>query len=217
MQIIQKYFPSLTSSQVRQFSELGPLYALWNQRINVISRKDIENLYEHHVLHSLAIAGIISFKPGTRIIDAGTGGGFPGIPLAILFPESQFILVDSIAKKIRVTDTIIRETGLLNCSAKNLRLEELRDKADFVVCRAVTDIPRLFSWVNKNITPGGTNDLPNGLLALKGGDLEEELLPMGFGVKVFNIREYFLEEYFLTKKVVYIPQVERKITSNKER
>jgi 16S rRNA (guanine527-N7)-methyltransferase len=206
MQIIQKYFPSLTPPQVKQFSELGPLYQLWNQRINVISRKDIENLYEHHVLHSLAIARTISFKPGTRIIDAGTGGGFPGIPLAILFPESQFILVDSIAKKIKVADTIISETGLLNCTAKNLRLEDLRDKADFVVCRAVTDIPRLFGWVSKNITPGGTNDLPNGMLALKGGDLEEELLPMGFGVKVFDIRDYFSEEYFETKKVVYVPQ-----------
>lgn len=205
MQIIQKYFPSLTSSQVKQFSGLGPLYELWNQRINVISRKDIENLYEHHVLHSLAIAGIISFKPGTRIIDAGTGGGFPGIPLAILFPDSQFILVDSIAKKIRVTDAIIRETGLLNCTAKNLRLEDLLDKADFVVCRAVTDIPRLFGWVSKNITPGGTHDHPNGLFALKGGDLEEELLPMGFGVKVFSIRDYFSEEYFETKKVVFVP------------
>jgi 16S rRNA (guanine527-N7)-methyltransferase len=206
MQIIQKYFPSLTPLQVKQFSELGPLYELWNQRINVISRKDIGNLYEHHVLHSLAIAGIIRFKPGTRIIDAGTGGGFPGIPLAILFPESQFILVDSIAKKIKVADTVIRETGLLNCTAKNLRLEDLRDKADFVICRAVTEIPRLFGWVSKNIDPGGINDLPNGMLALKGGDLDEELLPMGFGVKVFNIRDTFSEEYFETKKMVYIPK-----------
>jgi 16S rRNA (guanine527-N7)-methyltransferase len=205
MHIIQKYFPSLTFSQVNQFSELEPLYKLWNQRINVISRKDIENLYEHHVLHSLAIARIVRFKPGTRIIDAGTGGGFPGIPLSILFPESQFILVDSIAKKIRVTEAIIRETGLVNCTAKNLRLEDLRDKADFIICRAVTDIPRLFGWISKNIIPGGTHDLPNGLLALKGGDLEEELLPMGFGVKVFDIRDYFSEEYFETKKIVYIP------------
>ena len=205
MQIIQKYFPSLTSSQAKQFSDLEPLYEFWNQRINVISRKDIENLYEHHVLHSLAIARIISFKPGTRIIDAGTGGGFPGIPLAILFPESQFILVDSIAKKIRVTDAIIKETGILNCTAKNLRLEDLHDKADFVVCRAVTDIPRLFGWVSKNITAGGTNDLPNGLLALKGGDLEAELPPMGFGVKVFNISDLFSEEYFEAKKVVFVP------------
>jgi 16S rRNA (guanine527-N7)-methyltransferase len=205
MQIIQKYFPSLGSLQVRQFSELGPLYELWNQRINVISRKDIENLYEHHVLHSLGIAKIIHFKPGTRIIDAGTGGGFPGIPLAILFPESQFILVDSIAKKIKVTDTIIRETGLLNCTARNLRLEDLRDKADFVVCRAVTEIPRLFGWVSKNINPGGTSEFPNGMLALKGGNLEEELLPMGFGVKVYYLKDYFTEEYFETKKVVFVP------------
>jgi 16S rRNA (guanine527-N7)-methyltransferase len=206
MQIIEKYFPSLTSSQVKQFSGLGPLYELWNQRINVISRKDIENLYEHHVLHSLALAKVLSLKPGTRVIDAGTGGGFPGIPLAILFPDSQFILVDSIAKKIKVTEAIIGETRLTNCIAKNLRLEDLREKADFVVCRAVTDIPRLFGWISKNISPGGKNELSNGLLALKGGDLEEELLPMGFGVKVFNLKDYFSEEYFETKKVVYIPR-----------
>jgi 16S rRNA (guanine527-N7)-methyltransferase len=206
MQIILKYFPSLTPVQVKQFTELGPLYELWNQRINVISRKDIENLYEHHVLHSLAIAKALLLKSGTRVIDAGTGGGFPGIPLAILFPDTQFILVDSIAKKIKVTEAIIKETGLSNCISKNLRLEGLREKADFVVCRAVTDIPRLFGWVSKNITPGGSNELPNGLLALKGGDLEEELLPMGFGVKVFSLKDYFSEEYFETKKLVYIPK-----------
>jgi 16S rRNA (guanine527-N7)-methyltransferase len=210
MQIILKYFPSLTPVQVKQFTELGPLYELWNQRINVISRKDIENLYEHHVLHSLAIAKALLLKPGTRIIDAGTGGGFPGIPLAILFPDTQFILVDSIAKKIKVTEAIIKETGLSNCISTNLRLEDFHEKADFVVCRAVTDIPRLFGWVSKNIIPGGTNALPNGLLALKGGDLEDELLPMGFGVKVYEIKDYFSEEYFETKKVVFIPRVKDK-------
>lgn len=210
MQILLKYFPSLTPVQEKQFTQLGPLYELWNQRINVISRKDIGNLYEHHVLHSLAIAKVLSLKPGTRVIDAGTGGGFPGIPLAILFPDSQFILVDSIAKKIKVTEAIIKETRLTNCIVKNLRLEDLHEKADFVVCRAVTDIPRLYGWISKNITPGGSNELANGLLALKGGELEEELLPMGFGVKVYEIKDFFSEEYFETKKVVYIPRVKDK-------
>jgi 16S rRNA (guanine527-N7)-methyltransferase len=206
MQIIEKYFPSLSPLQIRQFTALNSLYGFWNQRINVISRKDIDNLYEHHVLHSLSIARIIDLKPGSRIIDAGTGGGFPGIPMAIYFPHVQFTLVDSIAKKIRVVETIIRETGLLNCVAKNQRVEDLQDQADFVVCRAVTDIPRLFGWVGRNIVPGGNNDLPNGLLALKGGDLGEEVGPMGPAVRIFNLADYFTEPFFETKKLVYIPR-----------
>ena len=185
--------------------QLGPLYALWNQRINVISRKDIDHLYLHHVLHSLSVARIIQFKAGSVIIDAGTGGGFPGIPLAILFPEVQFVLVDSIAKKIRVVETIIRETGLDNCVAINTRLEALTNQADFVVCRAVTEIPRLFGWVRKNIIPGGRHELKNGLLALKGGDLESELRTLVKDVHVFNLKDYFEEEYFETKKLVYLP------------
>jgi 16S rRNA (guanine527-N7)-methyltransferase len=204
MQIIGKYFTSLTHRQTEQFSQLGPLYHLWNQRINVISRKDIDNLYLHHVLHSLSIAKVITFKPGTVVIDAGTGGGFPGIPLAILFPQTQFILVDSIAKKINVVETVIDEIRLDNCTTRNLRLEMLDDKADFVVSRAVTLIPGLFGWIKKNITPGGTHNLGNGLLALKGGDLTAELKPMGPGIKVYNLNDYFTEPFFETKRLVHM-------------
>jgi 16S rRNA (guanine527-N7)-methyltransferase len=205
MQIIEKYFPALTPRQVEQYSQLELLYNLWNGQINVISRKDIKNLYLHHVLHSLSIARVISFKAGTTIIDAGTGGGFPGIPLAILFPEVHFILVDSITKKIRVVETVLQEIRLKNAEVRNLRLEELKEKADFVVCRAVTGIPRLFGWIGKNISPGGKNDLPNGLLALKGGELDEEIVTMGTGVKVYNLCEYFSEPFFELKKLVYVP------------
>jgi 16S rRNA (guanine527-N7)-methyltransferase len=206
MQIIEKYFTHLTSQQTDQFLHLGPLYSLWNQRINLISRKDIEHLYLHHILHSLSVAKIIAFKSGSVVIDAGTGGGFPGIPLAILFPETHFILVDSITKKIRVVDHVLHEIGLKNCEIRNLRLEELEDKADFVVCRAVTEIPKLFGWIKKNIIPGGTHTLKNGLLALKGGELADELSPMGTGVKVFKLSDYFTESFFETKKLVYVPR-----------
>jgi 16S rRNA (guanine527-N7)-methyltransferase len=205
MQNLEKYFGPLSSRQSERFLQLGGLYNYWNERINIISRKDIGNLYLHHILHSLSIAKIICFYPGTRIIDAGTGGGFPGIPLAILFPDVHFILVDSIAKKIRVVETVIRETGLDNCEARNLRLENINDKADFVVCRAVAEIPVLFGWVKKNINPGGENTLKNGLLALKGGNLEDELRPMGPGVNIFNLGSYFSEGFFETKKLVYVP------------
>jgi len=206
MQIIEKYFSPLSPLQTSQFAGLNRLYRFWNERINVISRKDIDNLYLHHVLHSLAIAKIISFNAHTIIIDAGTGGGFPGIPLAILFPGAQFILVDSIAKKIRVVETIIKETGLLNVRVKNLRLDAMDDKADFVVCRAVTDLPTLFGWVKKNIIPGGTNTLKNGLIALKGGELSGALGPLVLEAKLYNLSDYFSEEFFITKKVVYLPR-----------
>jgi 16S rRNA (guanine527-N7)-methyltransferase len=206
MKIIEKYFSPLTSRQTEQFSKLAPLYHYWNQRINVISRKDIDHLYLHHVLHSLSVARIIQFNPGSVIMDAGTGGGFPGIPLAILFPDVHFKLVDSIAKKIRVVDTILREVKLTNCETRNLRLEDLKEAADFVVCRAVTEIPQLFGWVKRNIIPGGNHVLKNGLLALKGGDLSEELKPMGTAVKIFNLGEYFEELFFETKKLVYVPK-----------
>ena len=206
MQNIEKYFSPLSSLQTEQFLQLGPLYHYWNQRINVISRKDIDHLYLHHILHSLSIARIIRFNPGSVIMDAGTGGGFPGIPLAILFPDVHFILVDSIAKKIRVVDTILEEVKLTNCETRNLRLEDLKENVDFLVCRAVTEIPKLFVWVKRNIIQGGNHVLKNGLLALKGGDLSEELKPMGTGVKVYNLGEYFEEPFFETKKLVYVPR-----------
>jgi len=203
MHIIGKYF-SLTSGQSDQLSQLGPSYSYWNERINVISRKDIEHLYLHHVLHSLSIAKITSFHAGTVFIDAGTGGGFPGIPLAIMFPESHFILTDSIGKKIAVVNGIIKETGLANCETRNIRLEDLKDKADFIVCRAVGTIPQLFKWVSKNIVPGGKNQLRNGLLALKGGDLTSELKELKTPVNIFNLSDYFSESYFETKKLVHL-------------
>jgi 16S rRNA (guanine527-N7)-methyltransferase len=206
MQLIEKYFPELNPRQFLLFSSLYPLYSLWNQRINVISRKDIEQLYLHHVLHSLSITGVIQFKPGTIIIDAGTGGGFPGIPLAILYPEVHFILTDSIRKKIHVVNEIIRETGLTNCETRNLRLEDLKDKADFIVSRAVAEVPLLWGWTRKNIIPGGIHNLKNGLLAFKGGDLSRETADIGANVRIFNLIDYFPEPFFETKKLVYIPR-----------
>lgn len=205
--IIQKYFPHLTPEQQRQFEMLGPLYQEWNERINVISRRDIEQLYEHHVLHSLGIARYITFRPGTRILDVGTGGGFPGIPLAILFPESQFLLIDSIGKKIRVATAVATAVGLTNVKLlqENARLE--RGKFDFVVSRAVMAAPELVQIVRKNVAREQHNALPNGLLCLKGGELTEELKPFHRKAQVWDLADEFEEEYFETKKVVYIPLV----------
>lgn len=202
-QVIGKYF-RLSEIQASRFAQLEPLYKEWNEKINVISRKDIENLYVHHVLHSLAIAKIISFLPGTIVIDAGTGGGFPGIPLAILFPEARFILTDSIRKKIRVVEAITAELGLDNCEPRNIRLEELKDKGDFVVCRAVTELPVLLKWTEKNIVPGGRHSLENGLLALKGGELSDEVSKIKKEVVTYNLSDHFSEDFFQTKRLVHI-------------
>lgn len=205
--IIEKYFPHLTPEQQRQFDMLGSLYTEWNERINVISRRDIEQLYEHHVLHSLGIARYITFRPGTRILDVGTGGGFPGIPLAILFPECQFLLIDSIGKKIKVATAVATALGLSNVKLlqENARLEH--GKFDFVVSRAVMAAPELVQIVQKNVAREQRNALPNGLLCLKGGELAEELKPFHRKAQVWNLSEEFEEEFFETKKVVYIPLV----------
>jgi 16S rRNA (guanine527-N7)-methyltransferase len=205
-EIIFSYFPSLTDLQKEQFTQLMPLYRDWNEKINVISRKDIDGLYVHHVLHSLGIAKVCSFKPGTSILDVGTGGGFPGIPLAILFPECKFHLVDSIGKKITVVKEVAAGLQLKNIQAQQIRAEELKEEYDFVVSRAVTDLSQFYSWVRNRFAPQTIfNELENGILCLKGGDLTEELKPFRKEVEVFELKHFFKEEFFETKKVVYLP------------
>ena len=203
MEIILKYFPDLTDEQKRQFAALYDLYQDWNAKINVISRKDIDNLYEHHVLHSLGIAKVISFKPGTAVMDLGTGGGFPGIPLAILFPEVKFHLVDSIGKKVRVAQEVAQSIGLKNVTFCHERAEDEKGKFDFVVSRAVMPLMDLLKIIRKNISPKQQNALPNGLICLKGGELERETLPVKHKTTLWDLKEYFSEEYFETKKIVY--------------
>ena len=204
MELILKYFPDLTEEQKRQFAALYDLYTDWNSKINVISRKDIENLYEHHVLHSLGIAKVIRFKPGTKVMDLGTGGGFPGIPLAILFPEVQFHLVDSIGKKVRVATEIAGSIGLKNVTTRHARSEEEKQLFDFVVSRAVMPLTDLLKIIRKNISPKQQNALPNGLICLKGGELERETMPVKNKTTMWNLKEFFGEEFFETKKVVYV-------------
>lgn len=204
MELILKYFPDLTEEQKRQFAALYDLYTDWNSKINVISRKDIENLYEHHVLHSLGIAKVIRFKPGTKVMDLGTGGGFPGIPLAILFPEVQFHLVDSIGKKVRVATEIAGSIELKNVTTRHARAEEEKQLFDFVVSRAVMPLTDLLKIIRKNISPKQQNALPNGLICLKGGELEKETMPVKNKTTMWNLKEFFGEEFFETKKVVYV-------------
>ena len=191
MELILKYFPDLTEEQKRQFAALYDLYTDWNSKINVISRKDIENLYEHHVLHSLGIAKVIRFKPGTKVMDLGTGGGFPGILLAILFPEVQFHLVDSIGKKVRVATEIAGSIGLKNVTTRHARAEEEKQLFDFVVSRAVMPLTDLLKIIRKNISPKQQNALPNGLICLKGGELERETMPVKNKTTMWNLKEFF--------------------------
>ncbi len=203
--IVKKYFPNLIEKQLEQFELLFPLYKEWNEKINVISRKDIDNIMLHHVLHSLAIAKIVDFKPGTEILDVGTGGGFPGIPLAILFPECQFLLVDSTGKKIKVVEEIAKALGLQNVQAKHARAEDIDQDFEFVVSRAVTRITPFYYWIHKKISPNHFHPLRNGILYLKGGDLKEELEEFGKKHKLYDLSTIFEEDFFETKKVLYVP------------
>ena len=204
-ELILKYFPELTEEQQRQFEMLDALYRDWNAKINVISRKDIDQLYEHHVLHSLAIAKTIHFRPGTQILDFGTGGGFPGIPLAILFPDCQFKLIDGTGKKIRVAQEVSDAIGLKNCHPEHLRGEDEKGKYDFVVSRAVMPLPDLVKIVKKNISKTQQNALPNGIICLKGGDLQAETRPFHKIVETTDISTFFQEEWFKEKHVIYLP------------
>ena len=204
MNIIEKYFPDLSEVQRSQFEQLPELYRFWNEQINVVSRQDLENLFERHVLHSLGIAKVISFRPGTEILDVGTGGGFPGIPLAIMFPEAQFHLIDGIGKKIKVVQEIAKALDLKNVKAEQIRAEQLKTDYEFIVSRAVTQMPLFFSWVRGKISNNNFHGLKNGLLFLKGGDLSDELTAFGRKNKIYNLSDYFQEDFFETKKVVYV-------------
>ena len=204
MEIIKKYFPDLDPVQTKQLAALGTLYREWNAKINVISRKDIDQLYERHILHSLGIAKIARFKPGTKIMDVGTGGGFPGIPLAILFPEAEFLLIDSIAKKIKVVEEVAAGVNLRNVKSLQGRAEELRERFDFIVSRAVTAFPDFVSLVGPRVSTTQRNELTNGILYLKGGDFGEELTSFKGRVKLYELSSFFREEFFETKKVIHL-------------
>lgn len=205
MDEILKYFKNLSPEQIRQFEELGTLYPEWNAKINVISRKDIGNLYTNHVLHSLGIAKFTDFKDGSYVLDLGTGGGFPGIPLAILFPETNFLLIDRIGKKINVAKDIADRIGLKNVDFRHCDIAEVKEKFDFVVSRAVMQLDSLVTSVRNKIKPSCINSIPNGLICLKGGELNEELSKIRQEKIITNLSEYFEEEYFSTKKIIYIP------------
>jgi 16S rRNA (guanine527-N7)-methyltransferase len=202
--IISKYFPQLTAGQQSQYEQLFDLYTYWNNQINVVSRKDIDLLFERHVLHSLGIAKIMSFLPGEQVLDVGTGGGFPGIPLAMMFPETQFHLVDSIGKKIKVVQEVASALNLKNVQASHNRVEQIPGKFDFVVSRAVTQLKDFYPWVKDKFSKTSKNTLPNGILYLKGGDLKQEIAESGLKVQQFHLKDYFSEEFFETKQVIYV-------------
>ncbi|SMD32320.1 16S rRNA m(7)G-527 methyltransferase [Reichenbachiella faecimaris] len=205
-EVIFKYFPDLSSRQQEQIAQLMPLYIDWNAKINVISRKDIEELYIRHVLHSLGIAMVQKFRPGTRILDVGTGGGFPGIPLAILHPETDFLLVDSIGKKIKVVNEVVQALGLTNVRGLHARAEEIEEQFDFIVSRAVTRMKPFYSWIKGKIKKESNHELQNGILYLKGGDLAEELQESKLRYKLYDLPKFFHEDFFDTKKVVHVPR-----------
>lgn len=204
MEILLKYFPELTSTQKEQFEQLGPLYKQWNDEINVISRKDMDHFYERHVLHSLAIGKFFNFQPNTKILDVGTGGGFPGIPLAILFPEVQFHLIDSIGKKIKVSQHVIDTLKLKNVTCEQVRAEQAEGKYDFVVSRAVTAMPKFMRWIKKKINREQQNEFNNGIIYLKGGDLSFEMATINNKYQIHEIQPTFEEEFFETKKIVHL-------------
>ena len=206
MELIQRYFPNLSDLQYKQLKALGELYSDWNAKINVISRKDMEHFYERHVLHSLAIAKVIQFKPETQILDVGTGGGFPGVPLAILFPEVSFHLVDSIGKKIKVLQEVSNALELTNLSAEHARAEQVSGQFDFVVSRAVTRLTEFYPWVQNKFNKKSFNDLDNGILYLKGVDLMEEFDQLKKPYQLFSLKEYYSEEWFESKGLVFVPR-----------
>ena len=203
-ELIQKYFPELSERQLQQFAGLWDFYHEWNAKINVISRKDIDELYLRHVLHSLSIAKIFKFNSGTEILDVGTGGGFPGIPLSIYFPEVNFMLIDSIGKKVKVVNEAIETLNLKNAHGKQIRAEEIKQQFDIIVSRAVTQLPTFISWVSGKIRKGNSSGAGNGIIYIKGGDLDEELNSISWSQKVYNIQSFFNEDFFETKKVVHL-------------
>lgn len=205
VELIFKYFPNLTEKQKEQFCKLGPLYAEWNEKINLISRKDMENFYPHHVLHSLGIAKVMEFESGTKVLDIGTGGGFPGIPLAILYPKVAFHLVDSIGKKINVVKEIYKSLGLQNVEAQQVRAEELIRRYDFIVSRAVTQMANFYPWVKNKFKKEDINEFPNGIFYLKGGDIDEEMEELHVSYVTYHLEDYFSDSFFEMKKVIYMP------------
>jgi len=204
MEQLIKYFPNIDNEQRERFAALPRLYSEWNEKINVISRKDIDNLYERHIIHSLGIAKVMPFIPNAQVLDVGTGGGFPGIPLAIMFPQTQFMLIDSIGKKIKVVNAVAEALELKNVVAQQIRAEQVKGKFDFVVCRAVTDMNAFAPWVQNKISNINRHALQNGILCLKGGDLQEELKPFGNKATIYDLSKFFAEEFYETKKVVHL-------------